>query len=441
MSPTSDPHLHETTPLLQDTPEDPIQAQDTAKSPSSSSWVTLVVLLCGGAVLFDLANSLGSAAQTAIMENIVCKHYYSTAASGHLDADSCKIEPIQTEIALIAGWKDTFETIPGILLGVPFGMLADRYGLVPPHFSPARYLVLRIIPDFRRRAAVVTSLCFSAVALVCPAEQRTTVFSYMTAVAMVSDIIAPPIGAALMSIDPWVPFLGASAVGVIAFLWGLFLFPRLYNSQITHSEPGPLGNGQSSTTLPAISRVRPFIKWLSRNGNVLLVVFGFFIALLGRQAFAVLLQYTSKRFHVSYAEASYFMPLRAGVNLLSLSLLPPAVMYYLDRKFDLVIFLAPTLPLLGLGIVVFSLGSSFLVTARTLVTALVEPRSLSTVYTLIGVVSSVGMLIAGPLLAGMFHLGMVLGDVWVGLPFLVAAGFYALALAGISAVRVAVGTK
>ncbi|RAH84630.1 hypothetical protein BO86DRAFT_228083 [Aspergillus japonicus CBS 114.51] len=78
----------------------------------------------------------------------------------------------------------------------------------------------------------------------------------------------------------------------------------------------------------------------------------------------------------------------------------------------------------------------------TALTALVEPRSPSTVYTLIGVVSSVGMLIAGPLLAGMFHLGMVLGDVWVGLLFLVAAGFYALALAGISAVRVgAVGRQ
>ncbi|RAH43567.1 uncharacterized protein BO95DRAFT_465711 [Aspergillus brunneoviolaceus CBS 621.78] len=74
--------------------------------------------------------------------------------------------------------------------------------------------------------------------------------------------------------------------------------------------------------------------------------------------------------------------------------------------------------------------------ARTLVASLVAPRSLSTVYTLIGVVSSVGMLIAGPLLAGMFHLGMVLGDLWVGLPFLVAAGFYALVLAVISAVRV-----
>ncbi|RAH71175.1 uncharacterized protein BO66DRAFT_400709 [Aspergillus aculeatinus CBS 121060] len=76
--------------------------------------------------------------------------------------------------------------------------------------------------------------------------------------------------------------------------------------------------------------------------------------------------------------------------------------------------------------------------ARTPVASLVAPRSLSAVYTLIGVVSSVGMLIAGPLLAGMFHLGMVPGDLCVSLPFLVAAGFNALALAVISAVGVGV---
>ncbi|PYH86731.1 MFS general substrate transporter [Aspergillus uvarum CBS 121591] len=427
MSPMSDPHPHETTALLQDTPEEPIQAQDTAISPSSSSWVTLVVLLCGGAVLFDVANSLGSAAQTAITEDIVCKHCYSTAVSGLLDADSCTIEPIQIEIALITGWKDTFETIPGILLGVPFGMLADRYGDRPLVLLTLLGCTLIWFHDTLPPRAIWFSELFQILA------GAADIFSYMTAVAMVSDIIAPPIGAALMSIDPWVPFLGASAVGVIAFLWRL-------------------GNDQSSTTWPAISRVRPFIKWLSRNGNVLLVVFGFFIALLGRQSFAVLLQYTSKRFHVSYAEASYFMPLRAGVSLLSLFLLLlllllPAVTYYLDRKCEwptavrdkrltqintllmtlgsLAIFFAPTLPLLGLGTVIFSLGSSSLVTAGPY-----------TVYTLIGVVSSTGMLIVGPLLAGMFHLRMVLGDVWVGLPFLVAAGFYALALAEIPAVRV-----
>lgn len=102
----------------------------------------------------------------------------------------------------------------------------------------------------------------------------------------------------------------------------------------------------------------------------------------------------------------------------------------------LFIFVAPNLILLSLGVVVFGLGSSFSVTARTLVTSLVEPTSLSTIYTLLSVMSSIGSLVAGPLLAGVYHLGMVLGDKWLGLPFLFAAALYGLALVAISAVRV-----
>lgn len=151
------------------------------------------------------------------------------------------------------------------------------------------------------------------------------------------------------------------------------------------------------------------------------------------------------------------LPLRASFNLISLFLLLPAVTGYLDRKHGwemarrdkiltqanallmllgcLLIFVAPNLILLSVGVVVFGLGSSFSVTARTLVTSLVEPTSLSTIYTLLSVMSSIGSLVAGPLLAGVYHLGMVLGDAWLGLPFLFAAALYGLALVAISSVR------
>ena len=150
-------------------------------------------------------------------------------------------------------------------------------------------------------------------------------------------------------------------------------------------------------------------------------------------------------------------------TLISLFVLLPAATHFLDHKRGweisvrdkfltqinallmllgcLLIFVAPNLILLSLGVVVFGFGASFTVTARTLVTSLVDAASLSTIYTLISVMSSIGSLVAGPLLAVIYHLGMALGDVWLGLPFLFAAGLYGLALIAISAARVPMRTS
>lgn len=103
------------------------------------------------------------------------------------------------------------------------------------------------------------------------------------------------------------------------------------------------------------------------------------------------------------------------------------------------VFIAPTPILLGLGLALFGLGSSLPVTTRTLLTCLVEPELLATAYTMIGVVTSIGMLVAGPILASTFQLGMKMGEFWIGLPFLFAAGMYTVVLIAVSAVKVPVG--
>lgn len=115
-----DPTYDETTSLLQEEPEGSAQS-NLVKEPVYPRWIITVVLLCGGAVLFDLSNNLGEVAEVAILEDIVCRDYYAKSAVNTIisAAERCKIEPIQTEIALLNGWRETFETIPGefIILG------------------------------------------------------------------------------------------------------------------------------------------------------------------------------------------------------------------------------------------------------------------------------------------------------------------------------------
>jgi hypothetical protein len=89
-----------------------------------------------------------------------------------------------------------------------------------------------------------------------------------------------------------------------------------------------------------------------------------------------------------------------------------------------------------MGLVICALGFSFQITARSLVTCLVDKNLLGTVYTAIATVTSGGMVFAGPLLAYTFKWGMLLGNSWLGLPFLTAAGLYAISFLSISSTKV-----
>lgn len=74
------------------------------------------------------------------------------------------------------------------------------------------------------------------------------------------------------------------------------------------------------------------------------------------------------------------------------------------------------------------MGDVFVLPVRSVATSLVEQNHLATLYTAIEVVTYGGIFVGGPLLASAFRWGMRLGDFWMGLPFLLAAGFFLLAL-------------
>jgi len=71
-----------------------------------------------------------------------------------------------------------------------------------------------------------------------------------------------------------------------------------------------------------------------------------------------------------------------------------------------------------------SLGGGFAALVRSLLTSLVEPHHVGTLYNMIAVTEMVGFLFAGPLLSLSFRKGLELGGMWIGLPFLVCRDFF-----------------
>jgi len=86
--------------------------------------------------------------------------------------------------------------------------------------------------------------------------------------------------------------------------------------------------------------------------------------------------------------------------------------------------LSPSIPFLGSALVVVALGSPAFVGLRCVLTHLVPANNLGTLYTAMGVVVNVGIMVTGPFFAATFKAGMQIG--LTGLPFVLVGGLMGL---------------
>ena len=157
----------------------------------------------------------------------------------------------------------------------------------------------------------------------------------------------------------------------------------------------------------------------------------------------LLLQYVSKRWLWTLAKANYVFALRAGVSMVLLLSVIPAVSIWLVKRRGfstlrkdfllsrisytltsvglLMVALAPTIPGLLVGIFVSTLGTGAHSLVRSMLTNMVEPNEVGRLFTAASIVSTVGSLIAAPTITGLFNAGLGWGGVWIGLPYMVCA--------------------
>lgn len=100
--------------------------------------IGVLALVCALLLLVDVSGFLGLAPQTQIFEDIICQNYYAgidkesnQSYVAISDDERCKIEPVQSELAIILGYKETLDQLPGIFFGVAYGLLADSIGRRP----------------------------------------------------------------------------------------------------------------------------------------------------------------------------------------------------------------------------------------------------------------------------------------------------------------------
>lgn len=82
-------------------------------------------------IIDGLGFSVALAPQTRLFEDILCRQYYSRNAGDALGLareDGCKISAVQDVVAQLFGWQTFFDGIPGLVLAMYFGVLADTRG-------------------------------------------------------------------------------------------------------------------------------------------------------------------------------------------------------------------------------------------------------------------------------------------------------------------------
>lgn len=114
---TQQDHDSEISPLLG-------HGRASPKAPKNKQWI--LFLVCVVIVTIEFGSYLSIAPQTQILESIICRRFYP--GNSNIDNVLCKRVEVQSELALINGWKDTLDALPGILLALPYGLMADRLG-------------------------------------------------------------------------------------------------------------------------------------------------------------------------------------------------------------------------------------------------------------------------------------------------------------------------
>lgn len=330
---------------------------------------------------------------------------------------------------------------------------------------------------------------------------RVTAFSYIGASLMGGALIANPVVYLAMKRGPWFSVL----MGLICLFVSTaiaFLIPETLDktaavktSPVTHptnapSEPhdtapqthdtpattanttsssanhpfpqqdptsNPLGTllSRAAAALTHSLRSARFLFWDHKLVGFLLISLA--LEIFGRSAVLQLMQYTTKRYGMSYSEAGLLQSVMAFTSLVLLLVVLPTTSQVLltklrfsAREKDLRLAqasavlsalgtmlqgLAETKAALVAGIVVAGTGGGYTFMIRGLMTSLVGGHEIGLMYTSIAVVETLAALVSGPVYAGLFNVGLAWGDQWVGLPFVVSGWVLVAAAVLVGAIR------
>ena len=256
---------------------------------------------------------------------------------------------MQSQLSSLRGYQGFLDGIPALLLALPLGWAADKYG---------RKTLLTIgVTSFVFRAAwmqlvfwfwqsfdicwtwasalhglmsgsspVASALIFVIISDVVPEAERSKVFLQVGGANLISSVCMPLLAAWLMEYTPWIPATAGTLSLALSVIVTLLIPETLgYNdppSSPTTPEPTePLP--PSSDYQSHITTLRAAISFLWADWRIPALILTFLIHLAIGDISSLQLQYVSTRYSLTFAEATTLLTLRSIANILLLFLLLP----------------------------------------------------------------------------------------------------------------------
>lgn len=451
----------------------------------------IVLLLSLVLILIQSGDQLATSPQARIAEAILCYRHYELAdptkllidranigpgAIGGVDEELCKVDAVQSQLSSLRGYQSFFDGGPSLLLALPFGWAADKYGRKPFLFLGALSFVLRAVWKqtvfwfwqsfdiqwtwasalhglMAGSSPVISALFFVMVSDVVPETERSKVFFRLGGANLAPEVFMPLLSAWLMNYTPWIPSVAGTLSLACAACLVLFIPETLdYRCHETdHPDRSDLSaseiqNQDPQTNLKSHSGPSHWLQHLKVNTAflradwrvpALVVTFVFHLAM--TDCGPLQLQYVSKRYHLTLSEATIRLTIRSVATVALLFLILPFASDSLTKRWKfsnqrsdllmarasigvyalgwLCLGLAPTISLSAVGMGIMALGSGSMFLVRSFLTPLVPAHNVARLYSLISVVDTLGAMLGLPLLASLFNRGLAAGGLGIGLPF------------------------
>ncbi|PFH62851.1 hypothetical protein XA68_11632 [Ophiocordyceps unilateralis] len=493
--PINDDEFQEETPLL---------STNARPSVSSSVSLRRRVIATCALFLFivEVSSFVMEPSTLQIVEDIICRNHYPDHKLGMPIVDRrCKDTSVQKTLAMIRSWSMSADMLirPALVVQFPFGIMADKYGRrtvlilafvgcvlqtswvilvlqLPDIFSVWSLLYGSAAYAIGGGGQMAGAMIWTIVTDVTPVANRTTVFYQLQAFYLLLAVLSNSLAAFLLSIDPWIGmWLGFGTL--LLSVSAACLIPETlhlrHQVDTRHDSPQENGVGENLTTDKGscISQAWAAVRhdaghvwrfiFASRSIVTLILAYGLFIpSKLGIKL--NILQYMTRRFGWEWSTATYISTVSNITSVVVLLVILPSISAILVRRRtynplerDLLLSrVSSALVVVGgfmlafaavrwlfiSSLVIISLGVGFGVLCRALLNTLVEPHTVATVNTTISMVETVVSLAGAPALGWLLSCGLEAGGPWLGLSFLVSAGFCTLAYLAISIYRVPAGT-
>ncbi|KAL4815394.1 major facilitator superfamily domain-containing protein [Aspergillus spinulosporus] len=468
----------ETTPLLPPSPSpSPSSPTDKEKNNRFVFYVCLIILF-----IINGGISVSVPPTTSILQDLLCERHYAQrgltlAGTDELD---CKIEPVQSSLSMLRGVVGLLMLLPGLLLGVAYAALAERWGVKRVLLLSATGIIVsevwfnlvcwfgRVLPLqliylspvaflVGGGPAVGGPLLFVLVADNSPAKLRPTRFFLMEAAAYSGPVLGYMAGSAIMNEHLWASVVLGPGLVFSSFFLVLLFHNDCPDGRKAHadagSDPAPAPEAKS-----ILYTIRTATAVFQRQSGLVLILLGIVLRGLGDCVMELLIIYASGVFDWSFAQSGYLVSLQNAAHLAVLLILPVidrllarsqrqaqqiepeftepstrlakhfslargSVLLSAIGSAGMALFRSPFLFIISL--ILYNLGSGYNQSIRSILTLSTPEKHRAITYSMMGIMEAAGTLVGAPFWPLMYQIGLKGGGFWVGLPFYVTAGLMA----------------